>query len=334
MSRYDTPGGKLRGTRGRGCGTSATTDGDAPMSDPNEPISAPLESAYANARAICRAHARSFYFASHFLPDPKRQHAYAVYAFCRLLDDAADESGSVEAVERFERALDDVYGGRNLNGSAPHPALNAFAHTVRVCRIPRERFEELAVGCRMDFTVTRYATWNELENYCYHVAGVVGLIMCDVFGLRHQAAREQAIAMGNAMQLTNILRDVREDLDRGRLYLPQEDLAQFGVTEADLRAGRVTRPVAALMRFEIARARSLYAQGAGGLPHLPNDGSRFTASVMSVVYAGILDAIEEQNYDVFRKRAALSTWEKLCRVPAALRVARREVGDLSPAGCA
>lgn len=297
------------------------------------PLPANLSDAYEAARAICRHHARSFYFASHFLPRPKRDHAYAVYAFCRLLDDAADEEPSLESVERFVAVLDQIYDGRapgvtvNGSGSRDGRALDAFAHTVRVCAIPKQYFLDLADGCRTDFTVSRYETWPQLERYCYLVAGVVGLIMCHVFDLRDPAARQQAVAMGNAMQLTNILRDIGEDFERGRLYLPREDLRRFGVTDAQLAARTRSDGFAELMRFEIARARALYTFGCRGLASLPDDGSRLTASVMASVYGGILGAIERQDYDVFRARARLSLRQKLARLPLAWKICRRETGD-------
>lgn len=304
------------------------------------PIPPPLGDAYEAARHICQRHARSFYFASHFLPRPKRDHAYAVYAFCRLLDDAADEAPSEASVAEFERVLDDIFRGMSAtlmssnHERAAHAteelALVAFAHTVQACEIPKSLFLELAAGCRMDFSIHRYDTWAQLQVYCYRVAGVVGLIMCHVFGLRDERAQAQAIAMGNAMQLTNILRDVREDLDRGRVYLPQEDFERFGVTQETFETRRMTLEFAAMIAFEIERARSLYREGAAGLSRLPSDGSRLTACVMSVVYAGILGAIEDQCLDVFAGRARLSTLEKLVRLPAAWRLSRTEIGDDVP----
>lgn len=284
-------------------------------------------SPFAAARDICRKHARSFYFASHFLPKRKREHAYAIYAFCRLLDDAVDEAegGTLQklrAVEGFLSLLDDIYD----HPQAPrpqNPALMAFAQTTRACDIPKQYFQELAEGCRMDLTISRYNTWKELEHYCYRVAGVVGLIMCRVFGLEDQRAQVQAVQMGNAMQLTNILRDVGEDLDRGRIYLPLQDLARFGLDENALFTRRADERFIELMKFQIARARELFNQGAQGLSALPHDGSRSTAAVMAVVYGGILSAIEEQGYDVFSRRAHLTFWQKLRRVPVALRLARR-----------
>lgn len=307
------------------------------------PIPRSLDDAYAAARSICLEHARSFYFASHFLPRPKRDHAYAVYAFCRLLDDAADESESPAAVDRFVQSLDVAFRNmsvplisackkdeRDAYATNESLALCAFEHTVRVCQIPKTYFLELAAGCRMDFTITRYDTWAELETYCYRVAGVVGLIMCHVFGLRDKRAHARAVAMGNAMQLTNILRDVREDLDRGRVYLPREDLETFGVTDDELTTRRTTPAMAALIAFEVERARALYVEGAKGLSSLPNDGSRLTASVMSVVYAGILGAIERQCCDVFGGRAKLSMMQKIARLPAAVKLAKVDAGDEVP----
>ena len=272
------------------------------------------------ARDVCRRHAKSFYFASFFLRREKRFAAYAVYAFCRMMDDAVDEAAPAEAagaLDGFCRRLDEVYADA-LDVPPAHP-LRAFAATVAEYDIPKAYFLDLAEGCRMDLTVSGYADWPELERYCYRVAGVVGLIMSRVFRLPDPSAESAAVAMGNAMQLTNILRDVREDWDRGRLYLPQDELGKFGVSASDLSAGRVTPQFRELMRFQIARARDLYAQGAAGLPALPADGSRGTAAVMAAVYGGILDDIERRGYDVFSGRAHLSTWEKLKR----LRVARR-----------
>ena len=309
-----------------------------------DPIPPALAADYEAARAICRHHARSFYFASHFLPSPKREHAYAVYAFCRLLDDAADEEPSLESVERFVALLDAIYRGTGLQPvmedtarqgqhgfeTRATNALRAFAHTVEACAIPQQHFLDVADGCRMDFTISRYATWAELETYCYRVAGVVGLIMCHVFDLHDADARAQAVAMGNAMQLTNILRDVGEDYARGRLYLPGEDLERFGVDEHAIATRRVTDGFERLIRFEIARARSLYLKGSRGLCRIADDGSRLTACVMACVYGGILAAIERQHYDVYRRRARLSLPRKLARLPLARRLQRCERGDVVP----
>jgi phytoene synthase len=202
-------------------------------------------------------------------------------------------------------------------------ALHAFGKTVHRYQIPQKYFLELAEGCRMDLTIKRYATWKSLENYCYHVAGVVGVIMSCVFGVTSSDAGRQAVLMGNAMQLTNILRDVKEDWERGRIYLPLEDMVRFGYSEKDLSRGVVNDKFRALMQFQIERARDLYRQGAQGLCWLADDGSRLTASAMAVIYSGILEAIERQRYDVFSSRAHLTTAQKFRRLPGAWRLARR-----------
>jgi phytoene synthase len=296
----------------------------------------PTDDPFTAARAICRRHARSFYFSSFFLPREKRDAAYAVYAFCRLLDDATDEAtdgpASEATITRFRGILNAVYAGRVDESDATETgmALRAFAVTVDRYGIPRQYFDDVADGCRMDLTVTRYATWADLRVYCYRVAGVVGLVMCRVFGLADLSAETQAVLMGEAMQLTNILRDVGEDFARGRIYLPGEDLLQFGVTEADLSAGIVNDRFRSLMAFEIERARQLYREGAAGLAALPDDGSRFTAAAMGVIYAGILGAIERQRYDVFTGRARLSTRQKLLRLVPSRRLARRRTTDPVP----
>ena len=311
--------------------------------------------AFAAARAICRRHARSFYFASFFLPADKRAAAYAVYAFCRMIDDAIDEPGesgpprgsgtlsgscalpgSLESrLGEFIELLDAVYADRLTFPAWPdrserEHALYAFAQTVHRYTIPREYFSDLAEGCGMDLRISRYATWGALEKYCYRVAGVVGLVMSAIFGVTDSRAAHRAVQLGNAMQLTNILRDVKEDFERGRIYLPLEDLARFNYSERDLAAGLVNDNFRALMRFEIARARALYREGSAGLAALPNDGSRFTAAAMGTIYAGILTAIEKQDYDVFCARAHLTTVQKFGRLPTAYRLTRREADEPVP----
>jgi len=304
------------------------------------------EGAFAAARAICRRHARTFYFCSMFLPIRKREAAYAVYAVCRMLDDAVDDGARGTAtddasdadrharIDRFLDQLDAIYAGRDITPADELPAdrlaLCAFARTVFEFQIPKRHFCDLARGCRMDLLMREYATWAQLQEYCHLVAGVVGLILCRIFGLEDAVALEQAALMGHAMQLTNILRDVGQDHRLGRIYLPREDLDRFGYSASDLARGVVDERFRGLMHFEIARARGLYGQAAAGLCRLPADGSRQTAAAMAVIYAGILRAIEGQNYDVFSRRAALGTVQKLARLPRAWRLSRRTDGQAVP----
>lgn len=267
-----------------------------------------------HAREVTRRYARTFYFASHVLPPAKRDAAYVVYAFCRYADNCTDvhredcdritDAGAQLSLLRQE--LDAVYADADV--PTRWVALRA---TVRSYGIPREYFDELLHGVAMDLTPRSFETWAELELYCYRVASVVGLIMTHVFGATSPAALQYAAALGKAMQLTNILRDVGEDHRMGRLYLPLDDLRTFGVTADMIAAGRVTPALTALLRFESARARELYAEGKKGIPMIPNDGSRFSTLLMSNMYARILDAIERNGYDVLSKRAHVPLRTKL-----------------------
>jgi phytoene synthase len=240
-----------------------------------------------------------------------------VYAFCRWTDNTVDEAHDVaDAMRRLAQARDALvlaYSDR----PAP-PGLAAFRHTVRTRGIPRKLFEELLEGMAMDLTIARYADFPALDLYCYRVAGVVGLMMTHVFGYRHERCFPHAVALGRAMQLTNILRDVKEDLDRGRIYLPQDELARFGIGEDQLAAGRVDEPFRAFMRFQIDRARAAYADAGRGIPDLIGRASRLTVRVMSRLYGAILDEIERLDYDVFSRRAATSTRRKLALLSGCL----------------
>jgi len=267
-------------------------------------------------RRITRHHARTFYFASACLPRRTRAHAYAVYGFCRWADDgvdsARDRAEAAVRLDRARRALDLAY---STAGDAP-PGLLAFRRTVRQRAIPRGLFDDLLDGMEMDLDVTRYADFAALDRYCYRVAGVVGLMMTHVFGHRSDRCFPDALALGTAMQLTNILRDVAEDFALGRVYLPGDELARFGVTEAQLAEGRVDEPFQALIRFQVERARRYYARSEAGIPWLVGDSARLTVRVMGRAYAGILGAIERQDYDVFRARARVSTHRKLATLAA------------------
>ncbi len=281
-------------------------------------------------RRITRHHARTFYFASACLPRPTRAHAYAVYGFCRWadngVDDARDRAEAAIRLGAARRALDLAY-----SGSPAPPGLSAFRRTVRLRSIPRGLFDDLLDGMEMDLDVTRYADFAALDRYCYRVAGVVGLMMAHVFGHRSDRCFPDALALGTAMQLTNILRDVAEDHRMGRIYIPQDELARFGVAESDLAEGRVGDGFRALMRFQIDRARRYYAQSEAGIPWLVGDSSRLTVRVMGRIYAGILGAIERQGLDVFRGRARVSAPRKLatlaaCQIETARDACRRSWG--------
>ncbi len=266
-------------------------------------------------RRITRRYAKTFYFASACLPRPTRAHAYAVYGFCRWADNAVDDAGSpAEATARLDRArlaLDLAYS----DAPAP-PGLAEFRRTVRSCDVPRSLFDELLEGMAMDLHTTRYPDFAALDLYCHRVAGVVGLMMTHVLGYHDRRCLPQARALGTAMQLTNILRDVGEDGLKGRIYLPRDELDRFGVTEAQVLERRVDDGFRALMRFQIERARRYYAEAEAGIAWLVGDASRLTVRVMGRLYAGILTAIEEHDGDVFRARAHVPFARKLTTLAA------------------
>lgn len=271
---------------------------------------------YKASRLYTRHYARTFYFASFMLPKPKREAAYVVYAFCRYADNVLDDENSLDLSGRVAK-LQDLENAVNQVYSFPrraHPRLSAFSEVVHRYGISQHCFESLLQGIGMDLTIRRYETWEELDLYCYRVASVVGLIMSHIFGVSDEAAYGYAIALGKAMQLTNILRDVREDFAMGRIYLPADDLKRFGCKDADFSQDKPSPALVALLKFEIEKARQWYREADKGIPYLTDDGSRFCVRVMSQLYEGILDAIERNHYDVLNQRAFLPFPEKTARL--------------------
>jgi 15-cis-phytoene synthase len=268
-------------------------------------------------REMTRHHAKTFYFASHVLPAAKRRDAYAVYAFCRHVDDeidlAVDEPARVAAFAKLNHLLEAAYASADITPglAEEQPWLPAFRETARRRAIPRRYFEDLLAGVEMDRGRVRIETWEELDRYCYHVASVVGLIMVHVLTEPSPELTKPALDLGTAMQLTNILRDIREDFELDRIYLPATELEKFGVTEKDIASQELNDSFRALMRFQIDRARAFYRAAEPGIAALPNDGSRLTVRLMSTIYGAILDEIERADYDVYARRARVSFPRKL-----------------------
>lgn len=264
---------------------------------------------YAAAAAATATGSKSFYFATRFFPPHLARAAYAVYWFCRHTDDLVDEAPSTEvgaaAIAEWERALARAWDA----GWSEEPKLRIFVETAHRFGIPREYPFELIEGMRMDFQGTRYADFASLREFCYRVASVVGLMMCHVIGFRDPAPAH-AIDLGIAMQLTNILRDVGEDLRRGRVYLPAEDLERFGYSVEDLRGAVIDDRFRALMQFQILRAEEYYQRAEPGIAMLHADG-QFAVRVAADVYRGILREIAQNGYDVFRRRAAVPRSRKV-----------------------
>lgn len=246
----------------------------------------------------------SFYYSFLVLPARKRSAIVAVWDFCRAVDDAVDEApAGTSAHDRLSLWRDELAA---CYSSAPEiePQTTqgrALQPYIREFDLPRRPFEDVIDGVEMDLARVRYNTFAALAGYCRRVASAVGLISVEIFGYHDSAARSYAVDLGMVLQLTNIIRDVAADLRNGRVYLPAEDLARFRVTEDDLRAGRVTPAVRALLRYECERARSYYAKAAATLP--PADRRNLLAAeIMGAIYFEILRRVERSGYDVFSRR--------------------------------
>lgn len=261
-----------------------------------------LEESYRYCRDVARSRARNFYYSFLLLERAQRDAMCAVYAFMRYCDDLSDEPGaSREAIERWRGALGEALGGR-FDG---HPCWPAFHDTVVRYGIPECYFYQMIEGVASDLEPRRFATFEELYRYCYQVASVVGLTTIHIFGFHSREAMPLAEKCGVAFQLTNILRDIREDAAAGRLYLPEEDLRHFGV------AGplQYTPEVVELLRFEAARAHAYYDQAAP-LVGMVEPRSRASLAALIGIYSRLLERIEADRFDVFSRRISLPAWEK------------------------
>ncbi len=291
-----------------------------------------IEKAYEYCESVTKNNAKSFYFASSFLPKLKQKAVFPIYAFCRHVDDEIDEIGegdeasAIEAVERWKANLEEIYPQINadkhrLETKKQRPKTKdqdlvflAWSDLLKAYKIPRELPLELIQGVLMDTQIKRYQTFDELYVYCYRVASTVGLMSSEILGYADKIALEYAEAMGIAMQLTNILRDIKEDAAMNRIYLPQEDLRRFKVSEEQIFANEFDGNFLAMMKFQVERAREYYMKGEKGIALLEKD-SRFTVLLASRIYAKILDEIEKQNYNIFTKRAHTTKSQKIFALP-------------------
>jgi phytoene synthase len=280
-------------------------------SDPTPVASDALMEGYRNAEEITKVHSRSFHFASRFLPDHKRRGIRALYAFCRITDDIVDEPGKdVSAALKDWRTL--IFSGES---DPSDPVVLAWQDTRHRFQIPQTYVAQLIDGVGRDLQQTRYESFESLSEYCYGVASTVGLMSMHIIGYQHPEALRYAVKMGVALQLTNILRDVGADLQLGRVYLPRAELRRFDLDEEDLASGRISDRWREFMGFQIARVRRLYQQALPGIALLHRDG-RFAVTAAAELYSGILGEIENNNYDVFARRAHLSTGQKLLGLPS------------------
>lgn len=283
-----------------------------------------LAAGYAECARLTKRHGTTYYWGAALLPKERRRHVFAVYALCRLADDIVDlpqeegpdpdsrravpVEGYPETAARLEAFATSFREALAAGGSAD-PVMAAIVHSVRVCAIDPECFDRFFGAMAMDLTTTSYETWDDLCGYMEGSAAVIGEMMLPVLQPTSPAAKEPARSLGFAFQLTNFLRDVDEDLDRGRVYVPQEDLRRFGVDLGSPEGRRVTPEWRACLSFEIARNRELYAHADTGIAMLPPRSARCVGAAR-VLYARILDRIERAGYDVFSTRVRVPTWRK------------------------
>jgi 15-cis-phytoene synthase len=270
-------------------------------------VDSDLAAAYEKCRELHKRHGRTYYLATRLLPAWKRRHVHALYGFTRYADEIVDRTETLPPAERAERLTewsDRFVAG--LHGEPAHdPLLPAVLHTIAVFDLDVADFAAFLRSMAMDLTVTSYPTYDDLLDYMEGSAAVIGTMMLPILGSSDPAAaREPARQLGLAFQLTNFIRDVAEDLDRGRTYLPDEHLAAFGVTRADLQARRATPPIKALIRYEVGRAREHYAAAASGIPLL-HPTSQACMRTAFRLYGGILDEVVTADHDVFTRRAAV-----------------------------
>lgn len=287
-----------------------------------------VDEAYELCRQITAEYAKTFYFGTLLMPKEKSKAIWAIYAWCRLTDELVDgekaKYTTKETLAEWEQQLESIFAGYPLGDTDV-----ALVDTIKSYPMGIQPFRDMIAGQRMDLVKNRYQTFEELELYCYRVAGTVGLMSNAVLGINankngvpwekdkpNYVPTKEAISLGLAMQLTNILRDVGEDLQRDRIYLPLEDLHAFNYTEADLIAGVVDDRWKAMMKFQIKRAREYYRQAEKGIRYLIRD-SRLPVWASLMLYQGILDEIEANNYDVFTKRAFVAKYKKTFSLPVA-----------------
>ena len=265
-----------------------------------------VEESYACCEGVARSQAKNFYYSFLLLSKPQRRAMCAIYAFMRYCDDLSDDDAVADragAIARWRLDLDAALAGR----AGDHAVWPAFIDAVTRYRIPHQYFRDMIAGISSDLEPRRMQTFNELYDYCYHVASVVGLAIIHIFGFESETALPLAEKCGIAFQLTNILRDVREDAGKDRIYLPAEDFARFGVSPDTFEPRERFRE---LMSFEAQRAREYYRESAP-LVALIDARSRASMRTLIGIYSRLLDRIVASNYDVLERRVRVPTWEKL-----------------------
>lgn len=282
-----------------------------------------VEESFRYCRSLAYKHAKTFYFASYFLPKEKRNACYAIYAFCRTIDDIVDASPNTLDHEKLASTSLDTWrsllSGSSSTSSEIVPAWNK---TVLQYSLDPSLAAELIDGVAMDLTVKRYKRYQDLLGYCYKVASVVGLLTKNIYGGHSDEATKYAVDLGLAMQLTNIIRDVGEDAERGRIYLAREDILRFGLSEDSILRRERNPSTIQLLKEYMNRADKLYESANRGIPLLDRD-SQLTVQLMSTNYQQILRCIERNEYQVFDKRASVSFFGKILGVLSSQKALQR-----------
>lgn len=272
-------------------------------------MDAALQASYAECKRLNSLHGKTYYLATLLLPERKRPYVHALYGFARYADEIVDDLASTLSPQEKADALRNwssgVLADLKSGRSSDHIG-RALVDTVQTFNIPHQHFVDFLHSMEMDLTITQYQTFNDLHEYVYGSAAVIGLEMVPILGYSDERAFDAAQKLGIAFQLANFIRDVAEDLDRGRVYLPLQELAEHGVNREILEKRELTPEIIAALKFQIARVRSLQAEANEGIRYLDKE-SRPCIRAASELYCGIVDEVEAIGYDIFNKRAKTST---------------------------
>jgi len=262
------------------------------------------------AKQISKNSNSSFYYAFNLLTAEKRNAMNTVYAFCRRTDDIVDENNDAHEIKYENLRKWRIELEKALEGVSDYPLLNKLSATIKRFNIPVHPFFELLKGMEMDLQRNRYITFKDLELYCYRVASTVGLMCIEIFGYKHESTREFAVNLGIALQLTNILRDIKTDAEAGRIYLPKEDLKRFNYSEDDLLNLTYNENFKLMMHYEVNRAKYYFDKATDCL-NLDDKGQMFAARAMQHIYSRILEKIVDADYDVYTNEVRASRLEKI-----------------------
>jgi len=262
------------------------------------------------AKQISKGSNSSFYYAFNLLSSEKRNAMNTVYAFCRSTDDIVDEGNDPHEIKYEKLHKWRIELEKALYGTSDYALLNTLASTIRKYNIPIDPFFELLMGMEMDLQKNRYLTFDDLQLYCYRVASTVGLMCIEIFGYKHESTKDFAVNLGIALQLTNILRDIKKDAEAGRIYLPKEDLKRFNYSESDLLNLTYNENFKMMMRYEVHRAKYYFDKATASL-NLDDKSKMFAARAMQHIYKRILDKIVDADYDVYNNDVKASKLEKI-----------------------